>query len=146
MRLAPARIPAELIARLQAIVGAEAVHDGHSQRVLHAAGKGYPDLVRLRAGEPEGAPDAVLYPRSHEQLRAVLALCARSSLAVVPFGGGTSVVGGVAPLRGAHDGVIALDMGRMGAVLALDRESRDRHRPGRHARARARAPSRRARA
>ncbi len=123
VRLAPARIPAELIARLQAIVGAEAVHDGHSQRVLHAAGKGYPDLVRLRAGEPEGAPDAVLYPRSHEQLRAVLALCARSSLAVVPFGGGTSVVGGVAPLRGAHDGVISLDMGLMGAVLALDRES-----------------------
>jgi alkyldihydroxyacetonephosphate synthase len=53
----------------------------------------------------------------------VLELCARASLAVVPFGGGTSVVGGVAPLAGEHAGVVALDMGRMGAVLALDRES-----------------------
>ncbi len=91
--------------------------------MLHAAGKGYPDLVRLRAGEPEGAPDAVLHPSTHEQVRAVLELCARASVAVVPFGGGTSVVGGVAPLRGEHSGVVSLDMARMGAVLALDRES-----------------------
>ena len=81
---------------------------------LHAAGKGYPDLVRLRAGEPEGAPDAVVLPGGHEQVRALLELCARASLAVVPFGGGTSVVGGVAPLRGEHAGVVALDMRRMG--------------------------------
>jgi alkyldihydroxyacetonephosphate synthase len=91
--------------------------------VLHAAGKGYPDLVRLREGEPEGAPDAVLYPSSHEQLRALLELCVRFSLAVVPFGGGTSVVGGVAPLRGEHAGVLALDMSAMAGVLGLDAES-----------------------
>ena len=71
----------------------------------------------------EGAPDAVVYPSSHDQLRALLELCARASLAVVPFGGGTSVVGGVAPLRGSHSGVLALDMGRMAALLDLDRES-----------------------
>jgi len=57
-------------------------------------------------------------------VRAVLALCARASLAVVPFGGGTSVVGGLAPLRGEHSGVVALDMRRMGRLLDLDVESR----------------------
>jgi len=108
---------------LRAIVGEENVRDGHSERVAHAAGRGYLDLVRLRSGEPEGAPDAVVLPGSHEQVRAVLELCGRTSLAVVPFGGGTSVVGGVAPLRGAHEGVLALDMRRMGAVIELDRES-----------------------
>jgi alkyldihydroxyacetonephosphate synthase len=112
-----------VLAELRQILGAEGVRDGHEQRVLHAAGKGYTDLVRLRAGEPEGAPDAVLYPAGHDQVRAVLELCARCSIAVVPFGGGTSVVGGVAPLRGEHGGVVALDMGRMGALLALDHES-----------------------
>ena len=56
-------------------------------------------------------------------MRALLELCARGSLAVVPFGGGTSVVGGVAPLRGEHGGVLALDTGRMASVLALDVES-----------------------
>jgi alkyldihydroxyacetonephosphate synthase len=109
---------------LRGIVGAEAVRDAHSDRVLHAAGKGYVDLVRLRAGEPEGAPDAVVIPADHAQVRAVLSLCAAASVAVVPFGGGTSVVGGVAPLRGEHGGVVALDMRRMGDLISLDRESR----------------------
>jgi alkyldihydroxyacetonephosphate synthase len=109
---------------LRAIVGDEGVRAGHAERVLHAAGKGYPDLVRLRAGEPEGAPDAVVLPGDHDQVRAVLSLCEQDSLAVVPFGGGTSVVGGVAPLRGEHAAVVALDMARMGEVLELDRESR----------------------
>jgi len=123
VRLAPVGLSRELLAQLRAIVGARNVRDGHRERVLHAGGKGYPDLVRLRAGEPEGAPDAVVYPAAHEHLRALLELCARCSLAVVPFGGGTSVVGGVAPLRGAHRGVIALDTSAMAGVLELDERS-----------------------
>ena len=79
--------------------------------------------MRLRAGEPDGAPDAIVYPVDHDQVRALLELCAHSSLAVVPFGGGTSVVGGVAPLLGEHAGVLALDTSHMGSVLGLDLES-----------------------
>jgi len=112
------------LSRLRAVVGDEQVRDDHAERVLHAAGKGYPDLVRLRAGEPDGAPDAVVLPASFEQVAALLALCARESLAVVPFGGGTSVVGGVAPLRGEHAGVVSLDMRRMDGVIELDGASR----------------------
>ena len=109
---------------LEAIVGTDGVRADHAERVMHAAGKGYVDLVRLRAGAPEGAPDAVVLPGSHEQVRAVLECCARSELAVVPFGGGTSVVGGVEPLRGEHAGAIALDMSRIAQIAELDRESR----------------------
>jgi alkyldihydroxyacetonephosphate synthase len=123
VQLAPSALQESLLARLREIVGAANVRDEHDERVLHAAGKGYPDLVRLRAGEPEGAPDAVVYPSDHDQLRALLELCARSSCAVVPFGGGTSVVGGVAPLRGEHAGVLSLDTSAMAQVLNLDRES-----------------------
>jgi alkyldihydroxyacetonephosphate synthase len=123
VRLPDSSVAEATLARLRGILGADGVRDDHAERVLHAAGKGYPDLVRMRRGEPEGAPDAVLYPSGHEQLRAILELSARASLAVVPFGGGTSVVGGVAPLRGEHGGVLALDMGRMGAILELDGES-----------------------
>jgi alkyldihydroxyacetonephosphate synthase len=108
---------------LREIVGTQHVRDDHAERVGHAAGRGYPDLVRLRAGAPAGAPDAVLYPSSHEQLRALLSACLRRSLAVVPFGGGTSVVGGVEPLRGSHSAVVALDMERMASVLELDEQS-----------------------
>jgi alkyldihydroxyacetonephosphate synthase len=123
VQLPASALAPDALAQLREIVGTHNVREEHLERVLHAAGKGYPDLVRLRAGEPEGAPDAVVYPASHDQLRALLELCARTTLAVVPFGGGTSVVGGVAPLRGSHSGVLALDMSRMSDVLALDRES-----------------------
>ncbi|HEV3229661.1 MAG TPA: FAD-binding oxidoreductase [Solirubrobacteraceae bacterium] len=109
--------------RLAAIVGGEGVRDDHAARVLHAAGKGYPDLVRLRAGRPEGAPDAVVYPSSHAQVRAVLDECAGAGVAVVPWGGGTSVVGGVAPVRGSLRSVVALDLRKLGRVLGVDEVS-----------------------
>jgi alkyldihydroxyacetonephosphate synthase len=112
------------ISSLSSVVGAGNVREDHAERVLHAAGKGYADLVRLRAGEPHSAPDAVVFPAGTDEVAAVLAVCARESLAVVPFGGGTSVVGGVEPLRGEQRGVISLDMRRMGEVLALDEASR----------------------
>jgi alkyldihydroxyacetonephosphate synthase len=121
--LPPPRLSAGALQALREAVGTGHVREDHSERVGHAAGKGYPDLVRLRGGAPEGAPDAVLYPGSHEELRRVLSLCGRLSLAVVPFGGGTSVVGGVEPLRGPHDAVVTLDMGRMGRVTGLDEAS-----------------------
>jgi alkyldihydroxyacetonephosphate synthase len=123
VRLAPAALSNAALGALREIVGVAGVRDDHGERVLHAAGKGYPDLVRLRAGEPDGAPDAVVYPRDHAEVAALLALCARSSIAVVPFGGGTSVVGGVAPLRGTHSSVVALDLQAMDQLLGLDRES-----------------------
>ncbi len=129
MALANVAIPepalgADVLAELRALTGADAVSVEHRDRVEHAAGKGYPDLIRLREGLPDGAPDAVVRPAGHDQIRAILDLCERRSIAVVPFGGGTSVVGGLAPLSGEHAGVISLDMGRMGAVLTLDRDSR----------------------
>jgi alkyldihydroxyacetonephosphate synthase len=122
VRLAPGRLPAAAADALRAIVGSDGVREDHRERVLHAAGKGYLDLVRLRSGAPAGAPDAVVLPVTDAQIRAVLEACARHGLAVVPFGGGTSVVGGVEPLRGAHGAVIALDMRRV-AGFSLDRDS-----------------------
>jgi alkyldihydroxyacetonephosphate synthase len=128
--LAGVRLPAPALpegarAELRALLGGEeGVRDDHADRVGHAAGRGYPDLVRLRAGEPEGAPDAVLYPGRPEQLGALLALCGRHALAVVPFGGGTSVVGGVAPLRGEQAGVVCVDMRNLGELVGLDVVSR----------------------
>ncbi|HEY2632271.1 MAG TPA: FAD-binding oxidoreductase [Solirubrobacteraceae bacterium] len=123
VRLPTASLSAEGRRALCEAVGVEHVRDDHPERVLHAAGKGYPDLVRLRAGAPEGAPDAVLYPGTREELGEALAACGRNSLAVVPFGGGTSVVGGVEPIRGAHEGVVAVDMSRLASVLELDESS-----------------------
>ncbi len=92
-------------------------------RVLHSAGKGYVDLVRLRAGTPDGAPDAVALPRSAAEVRALLEVCAAERIAVVPFGGGTSVVGGVAPMGDGFAGVLSLDLGGLHRVVRVDERS-----------------------
>jgi alkyldihydroxyacetonephosphate synthase len=122
IELPPSRLDAGLRERIAAIVGADGLRDDQLARVSHAAGRSYPDLVRLRSGQVSG-PDAVVYPRSHDEVRALLELCADAGVAVVPFGGGTSVVGGVEPDGGSFAAVIALDLGRMAAPLGLDEVS-----------------------
>ncbi len=64
----------------------------------------------MRRGRIESAPDAVLAPPDAAHVAAVLAACAAAGVAVVPFGGGTSVVGGVEPERGRFDRLVALDL------------------------------------
>lgn len=107
-------------AGLVAVVGPEHVSDDHRDRLRHAGGKSTPDLLRRRADGPQDAPDAVVFPADHDEVLAVLAYCAANSVAVVPFGGGTSVVGGVQPVRGRFDSVIALDLRRLDTVTAID--------------------------
>jgi alkyldihydroxyacetonephosphate synthase len=118
----PALRPGQ-IDELQRVLGADGLSTEHATRVAHAAGRGYLDLVHLRRGQPEGAPDAVAHVHDHEQILALLELCSKRSIAVVPFGGGTSVVGGVAPVKGEHDAVIALDLAGLSGIRAIDRES-----------------------
>ena len=84
-----------------------------TERIRRSAGKSYPDLVRMRSGVIDRAPDAVVTPAEARELAAVLATCADNGIAVVPFGGGTSVVGGVDPESGPHDRVISLDLRRL---------------------------------
>ncbi|MEK6277515.1 MAG: FAD-binding oxidoreductase [Actinomycetota bacterium] len=114
--------PQPLPAAIAEAVGPENVLDDVETRVRHAAGKGYVDLVKVRSGQLDDAPDAVVAPAGAEQLRGVLEACAREGVAVVPFGGGTSVVGGVEPLRGPHARLISLDLERLQTV-ELDRTS-----------------------
>ncbi len=114
--------PEALPAALTEAVGAEAIFTSAEDRLRHAHGGGYADLARLRGGSLEAAPDAVAMPADAEALRRVLDACASEGIAVVPFGGGTSVVGGVEPLRGSHPRLISLDLGALRGV-AVDRRS-----------------------
>ncbi len=103
--------PAEsLPAGLIEAVGEKNVFTSTEDRLRHATGCGYADLARLRGGRLDAAPDAVLLPADADVVRRVLEICAAEGVAVVPFGGGTSVVGGVEPLRGRHARLVSLDL------------------------------------
>ncbi len=103
-------------------VGEQNVFTSNEDRLRHATGCGYADLARLRGGRLDSAPDAVLLPADADAVKRVLEICAAEGVAVVPYGGGTSVVGGVAPLRGSHSRLISLDLGRLQDV-EIDRRS-----------------------
>ncbi len=124
VRLRDAVVSGELRAALERAVGAEHVRDDREIRALRAAGRSYLDLLALRSGAADDAPDVVVAPADHGQVEAVLRACAEAGAAVIPFGGGTSVVGGVAPERGGRETAVSLDLGRIDAILDVDERSR----------------------
>lgn len=123
VRLHSSRLTDSVRAALSACVGADGVRCDRDSRLRHAAGRSYLDLLALRGPDPLDAPDAVLLPVDADEVAALLRVCAEHEVAVVPFGGGTSVVGGVAPLRGRFVQVVALDLSRLDALLAVDEQS-----------------------
>jgi alkyldihydroxyacetonephosphate synthase len=109
---------------LLAAVGerADRVRTDAETRVRHTRGKSTPDLLRMRGGDVRDTPAAVVLPGSHDEVLAVMRACAGHGLALVPFGGGTSVVGGLAPGRPVP--FVALDLRHMNRLLDLDPVSR----------------------
>jgi alkyldihydroxyacetonephosphate synthase len=123
IKLRPSRLAPEAVGQLQDMLGGEAVIVADPVRLVHSVGQSYRDLVCLRQGTVVNATDAVLFPHSDEDIQKVLAFAASNGLAVVPFGGGTSVVGGVEP-RGDRP-ALTLSLARMNRVLALDAVSQN---------------------
>src|SRR3954452_7573939 len=112
-----------VLVALAAVVGREQVLTDDATRRLRTRGKSTPDLLRARSGDLSDAPDAVVRPGAHEDVEAVLAWAVRHRVAVVPFGGGTCVSGGLAGRRGGFAGLVSLDLVRMRRLLAVDLES-----------------------
>jgi alkyldihydroxyacetonephosphate synthase len=91
-------------------------------RATHAWGSSYLDVVRGMRGRFDHAPDAIARPADERQVAVVLAWAADAGVVVVPYGGGTSVVGGVTPV--VDDPVVSLDVGALDRVLEVDPVSR----------------------
>lgn len=118
LALSPPRmsIPSEL-----AEISSADVH----ARASHALGKSYIDIVRGFRGRFEHPPDFVATPADESDLERVLEWCSAERVAAIPFGGGTSVVGGVSPqIGGSYNGAVSIDMGAFDALAEVDEVSR----------------------
>jgi len=118
--VAPSRLPEEARARFVELLGEENVRTDRESRLRRAGGKSYLDLLRRREGDASDAPDAVVLPGTTDETAALLSACSELGVVVVPFGGGTSVVGGLAGVDPDDRPSIALDLGRMSSVRSLD--------------------------
>jgi len=94
-------------------------------RAGHTYGKSYRDLVRALRRDFAPAPDLVAFPRDEAEVAALLDWCGAADVAAIPYGGGSSVVGGVEPRVGdGYRGAVSIDLGRLDRVLEVDRASR----------------------
>ena len=117
-------LPADAVSTLAGVVGAENVRVDRESRLGRAGGLSYLDLLRYRTGAGLVVPDAVVLPGDPAEVESVVRACGRLGVAVVPFGGGTSVVGGVAPWRGGKAAVVAVDLVRLNRLVLVDPVSR----------------------
>jgi len=100
------------------------LNDAPIERAGHHYGKSFRDIVRGFNGEFPAPPDFVAHPQSEADVVAVLDWCSSAGIAVIPYGGGSSVVGGVETKLPDAPGVVSLDLARLDRVLEVDRASR----------------------
>lgn len=93
-------------------------------RAAHAHGKAFRDVVRNLHGDLRRPPDVIVRPACEEDIVDVLEWCSDADIAVIPYGGGSSVVGGVEARFESHRGAVTLDLGRLDRVMEIDRTSR----------------------
>ncbi len=99
------------------------VQTGASERLRHARGQSLPDWLALRCGPVGPVPDGVAYPQDADQVRALLRFAQQSGACVIPYGGGTSVVGHLTPDQANRQPVLSLDLSRMNRLLNFDPHS-----------------------
>ena len=114
----PSHLESKALDTLRRVTGTSSLTTDSADRAVHSLGKSYCDLVRIRRGEIPHATDAVVYPETEEEVAALLDAAAEQEIAVIPFGGGTSVLGGIEP-TGAKP-TVTLDLRRMNRMLRLD--------------------------
>ncbi len=122
------KVPASLMdpalaAQLRTVVGERFYLDDDMDRVVHTYGKGVRDLMRLRRGDLRRVVDAVVYPAGEDQVRAVVDACVAADAVLIPFGGGSNIVGALEPAAEEQRPVVSVDLGRMNKVLEIDDEA-----------------------
>jgi alkyldihydroxyacetonephosphate synthase len=119
VELPEAVIDERFLAKLGSALEPTQISDSREERVLHAYGKGFRDLFRLRRGMAAGAPDLVVYPESERDVLAVVRAAAERDVMLIPFGGGSNISGCLERMEAGRMAV-SLDMRRMRRVLAVD--------------------------
>jgi len=122
--LPPVLLDSHTLRKIESVLRAGRVTTDDYERAFHARGKSYLDLLHLRAGRLDTAPDAVVYPTSAEEVLALVRLAEAERIALIPFGGGSTVVGGVTAEPGkGHVAAVTVDTTLMNQVLEIDKES-----------------------
>jgi alkyldihydroxyacetonephosphate synthase len=122
VRLPDPRVDSRLLVSLRSFLAPTQISNELKERVIHAYGKGFRDLFRLRRGLAAGAPDLVVYPENEREVCLTLRAAAERNAIVIPFGGGSNISGCLERME-TRRMCVSLDMRRMRRVLAVDTRS-----------------------
>lgn len=121
--LASSKLPSNILADFKKRLGESIVSTSRTDRVYHSFGKSYRDLIRIRSKQIDNPPDLVLFPHNENHIKEIFKLCEQYEIAIIPFGGGTSVVGGVEIQKNGHKYSAVLNTTAMKSILEIDRIS-----------------------
>ncbi len=110
-------------ADLETLEGVVEIALGDMDRLTHSLGQSYLDLLQARLGQVGEFTDAVAYPKNGLEVKRLLEIAASRGIAIVPYGGGTSVLGGLKPFAGRHHAVVTVDLHHLNSVPEIDEVS-----------------------
>lgn len=117
-----AQVDEQFTSKLRSCLQPDQINVDRRERVVHAYGKGFRDLFRLRHGSAVGAPDVVVYPESEREICLIIRAAADRDVVVIPFGGGSNISGCLERMDSSRM-VVSLDLRRMRRVLEVDEQS-----------------------
>ena len=110
-------------AALKGVLKPDQISEDKKDRLIHAAGKAFRDLLRLRRGQVDYAPDLIVYPSNEDDVVAIIKAANEHDAVIIPFGGGTNIAGCLEPKDRNGRFIVSLDMWRMNRVLSVDKKS-----------------------
>ena len=122
LQIPEALVDERFTANIRSFLSPDQISNSAKERVIHAYGKGFRDLFRLRRGEIAGAPDLIIYPESERDVCLTIRAASERNVTIIPFGGGSNIAGCLERMESARM-CVSLDLRRMRRVLAVDRKS-----------------------
>ncbi len=122
--LPPVQLNQKFVAALSELLLSNQLTSDDEERLHHCYGKSYPNLYMARKGYVQQAPDLIVFPEGHDDVVKIIECANAHDVCVIPFGGGTNIVGGVDPKDDKERMIVCLDMRRMNRVLKVDKYSR----------------------
>ena len=124
IRVKPSRLSLDHQKNLGKIVGEENLKIDSYERIFHSLGKSYYDVIRVRFNLIPEIVDGVIYPNSDLEIIDIIKYCKTKNIVVIPFGGGSSVVGGIEAFKHKNQkAILTLDLTQMNKLIELDTES-----------------------
>ena len=117
------KINQDFVKSLSALLFPDQITTDEDERIVHTYGKSFPDIFKARRGLFKPPPDMIVLPHNHDEVVKIIQLANQNDVVVIPFGGGSNIIGCVEPADSLNRMIVSLDLRRMNRLLSLNKKS-----------------------